>query len=94
MGSPVPTALGSVIPLASHSVLMIAAVACRPHLKSSRQRAYRITLSFLFLLFFWAFLYALLLVGPSFPKLEPALIFRLEALYVVENLLLIAILGA
>ena len=93
MGSHLPTALGGVIPLASHTVLMIAAVASRPHLKSSQQRAYRTTLNFLLLLFFWVFVYSLLLVRPSYPNLDSALMLHLVALYFAENFFLIAILG-
>jgi PAS domain S-box-containing protein len=93
MGNRLPTALGGVIPLASHTVLMIAAVASRPHRKSSQQRAYRTTLNFLLLLFFWVFVYSLLLVRPSYPNLDSALIRHLVALYFAENFFLIAILG-
>ncbi len=93
MGRSLPSPLNGVIPVASRTVLMIAAVASRPHLKSSQQRSYRTTLNFLLLLFFWVFVYALILARPSYPNLDAALILRLEALYLAENFFLLAILG-
>jgi PAS domain S-box-containing protein len=93
MGRSVPTPLGLVIPLDSHTVFMIAAVAFRPHLKSLHERAYRTTLNFFLLLIFCAFVYALLLVSPSYPNLDAALLLRLETFYFALNFFLIAILG-
>ena len=56
----------SCIPVRQHSlflhiVLMIAAVASRPHLKLPSRRPYRATLNFLLLLFVWVFAYAFFL---------------------------------
>jgi signal transduction histidine kinase len=47
-------------PLFLHVVLIMAAIAVRPHLKRPRQKPYRATIDFLLLLFFWVFIYAYL----------------------------------
>lgn len=45
-------------PLFLHIVLVMAAVAVRPHLKPSAQKPYQVTVDFLLLLYFWVFVYA------------------------------------
>src|SRR5271167_1511484 len=80
-------------PLFLHIVLMIAAVASRPHLKLSPQRGYRTTLNFLLLLFFWVFVWALLLVEYPYTSWDAALILRGQVLYYVENFLLLVVLA-
>ena len=47
-------------PLFLHVVLMMAAIAVRPHLKRSKRKPYQATVDFLLLLFFWVFMYAYL----------------------------------
>ena len=82
------------VPLFLHIVLIIAAVVSRPHLKLSSRRGYQATLNFLLLLFFWVFVYALLLVPYSYTHwADAALTLRGQAIYVAENLLLLAVLG-
>lgn len=88
-----PPSLFAAIPLILQIVLKIAAVASRPHLKLSRQRGYRTTLNFLLLLFFWAFVFALLLVRQPYPNWDTALFLRFQGLYSGQTLFLVAILG-
>jgi PAS domain S-box-containing protein len=80
-------------PLFLHTVLMIAAVAARPHLRLSRNRPYRTTLSFLTVLFFWVFLYAFTFFPYKYGTLASPTILRFQAFYLSENLLLLAALG-
>jgi PAS domain S-box-containing protein len=79
-------------PLFLHIVLLLAAAAARPHLKTARGRAYRTTLNFLLLLFFWVFLYAFLML-PFLRAPVGILELRFEGLYFAENLFLLAALG-
>jgi PAS domain S-box-containing protein len=88
-----PAYLVVAAPLFLHIVLMIAAVASRPHLKLSPQRGYRTTLNFLLLLFFWVFAWALLLVEYPYTSWDAALILRGQVLYFAENFLLLVVLG-
>jgi len=76
-------------PLFLHIVLMIAAVASRPHLKSLNQNRYRTTLNFLLLLFFGIFLYAFLLFPYQHSTIS-SFVLRFEIFYAAENLLLLA----
>ncbi len=80
-------------PLFLHIVLMIAAVASRPHLRLPSHRPYRPTFNFLVLLFVWVFAYAYLLFPYSYGSQASAMILRFEGLYFAENLLLLAALG-
>ena len=93
LGQGYPDSTTSAPPLFLHIVLLIAAIAARPHLRTTSARPYRTTLNLLTLLCFWVFLYAFLLL----PFLRAPLgIFelRFEALYFAENLCLIAAIGA
>jgi PAS domain S-box-containing protein len=94
LGGNRPAYLVVAVPLFLHIVLMIAAVVSRPHLKLSPQRGYRTTLNFLLLLFSWVFAYAILLVQYPYTSWDATLILRGQVLYLVENLLLLAVLGA
>jgi len=80
-------------PLFLHVVLMIAAVASRPHLRLPSHRPYRATLNFLILLFVWVFAYAYLLFPYEYGSRASAMILRFEGLYFTENLLLLVVLG-
>jgi hypothetical protein len=80
-------------PLFLHIVLMIAAVASRPHLKFSPRRGYRTTFNFLVLLFFWTFAYALLWIAHPFTDWNTAIHLRGQALYLLENFFLLVILS-
>ncbi|MGC1423923.1 MAG: PAS domain-containing protein [Terracidiphilus sp.] len=80
-------------PLFLHIVFMIAAVASRPHLKLPSRRPYRATLNFLILLFVWVFAYAFYLFPYQYGSRGTAMILRFEALYLIENVLLLGILG-
>jgi len=80
-------------PLFLHIVLMIAAVASRPHLRLPGHRPYRATFNFLVLLFVWVFAYAYLLFPYEYGAQASAMILRLESLYFAENLLLLIVLG-
>jgi len=80
------------VPLFLHIVLLIAAIAVRPHVRTASERPYRTTVNFLLLLFFWVFLYAYFVL----PLHHAALFhfeYRFEAFYFPENLFLIATLG-
>jgi signal transduction histidine kinase len=93
LGRDHPVYLGPAISLSLHIVFMSAAVASRPHLKFSPHRGYRTTLNFLLLLFFWVFAYAFLWVRFSYMEWSVPSFLRGQALYLVENLLLLVILG-
>jgi signal transduction histidine kinase len=93
LGRDRPVFLVISVPLFLHTVLMIAAVISRPHLKLSTRWGYRTTLNFLLLLFFWVFVYALFLVPYSYRDWDAGLLLRGEALYLVENVLLLLVLG-
>ena len=81
-------------PLFLHIVLMIAAVASRPHLELPRRRPYRATLNFLILLFVWVFAYAFYLFPYQYGTQGTVMILRFEAIYFAENIFLLAILGS
>ena len=80
-------------PLFLHIVFMIAAVAARPHLQLPSRRPYRATLNFLILLFVWVFAYAFYLFPYQYGHQATSMILRFEALYFIENVLLLGILG-
>jgi PAS domain S-box-containing protein len=93
LGRDRPPSLGPGVPLVLHIVFIIAAVASRPHLKLSPQRAYRTTLNFLLLLFFWVFAYAFLWVPHWYTDWNVGFLLRGQALYLAENVLLFVVLG-
>jgi len=80
-------------PLFLHIVLMIAAVASRPHLKLLGRRPYRATLNFLLLLFVWVFAYTFYLFPYQYQNQATAMLLRFEVIYFVENAFLLVILG-
>jgi PAS domain S-box-containing protein len=75
-----------------HIALMIAAVACRPHLRLPSRRPFRTTLNFLILLFFLVFAFTFLFPYQYVPNASNPIV-HFEAIYFAENLLLIVILG-
>jgi|SRR5579863_1834348 hypothetical protein len=76
-----------------HLVPLMAAVAMQPHLNRSDQKAYRASLTFLFLLVAWVFLYAFVLFPYQYLLANPAIYNpRFTTLYAVENLALVLIL--
>ena len=91
--SKIPAFLFDNPPLFLHTVLMIAAVASRPHLKLPIRRPYRSTLNFLLLLFVWVFAYAFFLFPYQYGNEGTAMILRFEVIYFVENGFLLVILG-
>lgn len=74
-----------------HTVLLIAAVASRPHVKQLDQRNHGTMLNFFFLLFFWAFLYVFFLLPGQYPAWNRQAIEWFSILYFAENLVLVAI---
>jgi PAS domain S-box-containing protein len=89
----IPSFLFANPPLFLHIVLMIAAMASRPHLKLPARRPYRSTLNFLLLLFVWVFAYAFYLFPYQYANQETAMLLRFEAIYFVENGFLLVILA-
>jgi len=76
-----------------HLVPLMAAVVMQPHLNRTDQKAYRASLTFLFLLVAWVFLYAYALFPYQYLFANPAIYNpRFTALYAVENLALVLIL--
>jgi hypothetical protein len=76
-----------------HLVPLMAAIAMQPHLNRSDQKSYRASLTFLFLLVAWVFLYAYLLFPYQYLFPNPAIYNpRFTVLYAVENLALVLIL--
>jgi PAS domain S-box-containing protein len=95
---PVPDSSVADPSLFLHIVPFMAGLATLPHSSQSKTRAYRTTLNFLLLLFFWIFLYAFLLFPfqlyafSLFPHqfLDPLVYnLRYDHLYLGENLVLI-----
>ena len=93
LGRDRPSSVRPAVPLALHIVFMIAAVASRPHLKLSPHRRHRAILNFLLLLFFWVFAYAFLWVPHSYTDWSVAFALRGQVIYLVENFLLLVVLG-
>jgi signal transduction histidine kinase len=93
LGSNRPAYLPANVPLILRTVLMIAAVASRPHLELPRRQGYRATLNFLLLLFFWVFAYALLLVQQLLTTGDTPSYLRVDALYAGQNFFFLAVLG-
>jgi signal transduction histidine kinase len=92
LGSNRPAYLPANVPLILRTVLMIAAVATRPHLELPRQGGYRATLNFLLLLFFWVFAFALLLVQQLLTAGDTPSYLRVDALYAGENFFFLSVL--
>ncbi|MGA7915425.1 MAG: hypothetical protein WCA00_09335 [Candidatus Acidiferrales bacterium] len=73
-----------------HLVPLMAAIAMQPHLNRSEQKSYRATLTFLFILVAWVFLYAYVLFPYQYLISNPAIYNpRFTTLYAVENLALL-----
>jgi hypothetical protein len=76
-----------------HLVPMMAAVVMQPHLRRSDKEAYRASLTFLFLLVAWVFLYAYVLFPYQYLFANPDIYNpRFTTLYGIENLALVLIL--
>jgi hypothetical protein len=76
-----------------HLVPLMAAVVMQPHLNRTDQKAYRASLTFLFLLVAWVFLYAYVLFPYQYLFANEAIYNpRFTTLYGVENLALVLIL--
>ncbi len=76
-----------------HLVPLMAAVVMQPHLNRSDQKAYRASLTFIFLLVAWVFLYAYVLFPYQYLFANPAIYNpRFTALYAIENLALVLVL--
>ncbi len=76
-----------------HIILLIAAVAARPHLKQSSDKPYRTTLNFFLLLFFLVFVFAFFLVPYQSMLWDSTAILRFGNWYFAENLLLLGVIG-
>ena len=74
-----------------HSVLLIAAMAARPHVKQLDQRNHVAMLNFLVLLFFWVFLYVFFLLPGQYPAWNRQAVEWFSILYFAENTVLVVI---
>src|SRR5215510_11519211 len=90
-GKNVPDPLVSASVLFLHTILMLAALACLPHLKQLAQRLYGKTLDFLLLLVFWMFVYVFFLLPGQYLNWNGTTIRWSAILYFVENIVLTAI---
>ena len=88
-----PNILLMTFPWFLHIVLMIAAMAARPHLKVPIHRPYAVTLNFLIVLFLLIFAYAYLLFPYGYLPGFPAVMRRWASMYSGENLILLIVLG-
>jgi len=88
----VPKFLLMTFPWFLHIVLMIAAVAARPHLRPRIQKPYAVTLDFLMVLFLLVFSYAYLLFPYGWVPGFPFAMRRFAAIYSAENLILLIVL--
>lgn len=85
--------IGDVI-LFIHIVPLMAAVALRPHRPQEDQKLYFSTLNFLMLLMWWVFLYAFIVFPDEYVVTNVNVYSRnYDLLYLVENLVLLIILG-
>jgi len=89
----VPNFLLMTFPWYLHIVLMIAAMAARPHLRLPSQKPYEVTLNFLIVLFLLVFAYAYLLFPYRFASGFAVVMRRWAAMYSVENLILLMVLA-
>ena len=89
----VPNFLLMTFPWYLHIVLMVAAMAARPHLRLPSQKPYEVTLNFLIVLFLLVFAYAYLLFPYRFASGFPVVMRRWAAMYSVENLILLMVLA-
>jgi signal transduction histidine kinase len=86
--------VGDVI-LFLHLVPFMAAVAFRPHRRRDQHKLHFSTLSFLMLLVWWVFLYAFIVFPDEYIATNVDVYgHNFDLLYLVENLLLLAVLGA
>lgn len=76
-----------------HIVPFIAAVATLPHQRAPERSFYRPILNFLFLLFFWAFLYAYCVFPHQYLYSTSSYARRFDVLYLIENLTLLVAVG-
>jgi hypothetical protein len=77
-----------------HLVPLMAAIAIQPHLMRYDRKSYRATLNFLFVLVFWAFLYAYFVFPYQYLFWNPAIYnSRFTRLYAVENAAIVLILS-
>ena len=88
----VPKFLLMTFPWFLHIVLMIAAMAARPHVRPQTQKPYAVTLDFLMVLFLLVFSYAYLLFPYGWVPGFPFAMRRFAAIYSAENLILLIVL--
>lgn len=88
----VPAFLLMTFPWFLHIVLMIAAMAARPHLRPRIQKPYAVTLDFLMVLFLLVFSYAYLLFPYGWFPGFPFAMRRFAAIYSAENFILLVVL--
>jgi PAS domain S-box-containing protein len=93
IGASHPDFLISGVPLYLHIVFLIAAVASRPHVKLMHDKPYRTTVNLLVMLFVCVFAYAFVLLPISYMQYDSAHLLHGQALYLAENLLLLAVLA-
>ena len=92
MGRDYPDIAAFSFPLFLSVVMLLAAAAARPHLRTAGEKPYRMTFSILLLLFFWVFLYAFLML-PSLRMPMLVLEARFTVFYFAVNLILLTALG-
>ena len=88
----VPKFLLMTFPWFLHIVLMIAAMAARPHLRPRIQKPYAVTLDLLMVLFLLVFSYAYLLFPYGWVPAFPIAMRRFAAIYSAENFILLIVL--
>ena len=93
-GKRFPDTLVSASLIFLHTVMILAAVACRPHVKEVRQRPLGATLNFFLLLFLWTFIYLFIVVPSRSLGWDSAAIRWFSYLYFGENLVLAAVTAA
>ncbi|HEY6972112.1 MAG TPA: PAS domain S-box protein, partial [Candidatus Angelobacter sp.] len=89
LGRSAPNPLAASI-LFLHTVMMLAALASRPHVKQLEVRVSRTTFNCLLLLFFWIFIYVFFLIPEQFPKWDAATVESFSILYFIQNFILTA----
>jgi PAS domain S-box-containing protein len=93
LGRRLPDPMLSASVLFLHTVLLLAAVASRPHVKQLDQRTYGTVLNFLLLLFFWVFLYVFFLMPGQYLNWNRKAVEWFSILYFIENAVLVIFTG-
>jgi PAS domain S-box-containing protein len=90
-GRKLPHLMLSASVLFLHTVLLLAAVASRPHVKQLDGRGFGVVLDLMLILFFWVFLYVFFLLAGQYLNWNQRAVEWFSTLYFIENSVLVII---